>query len=909
MRTPTDDTLAVWITHHRCQSLLSVNHLLDQGVTILTASRRLAHALRLGYARHAQGKGQVVWQTPRVLPWSTWLRQQHLEARAAHSSKSYALTPAQARVLWDDVVGSSRFAAELLNPSSAARLAARSWRRLQDYLIPIERLAEFDAPEPMALHAWCEQFTQRCASLDAVDEARLAHWAYDDELMPAERLAFAGFDAMPPAMSRLLTRWGDAGLVADSQLEVHTPASVAVIAAPDLDEELQLAASWARDRVLDGAVNVGVIVPDLQARRDAVQRVFEDAIAPGQRQTHRAAASLPVVIAAPVPMSSYPLVDAALLVLRMAAGNASSIDAGRILRSPFLAGSQTEQARRAIADVRLRDEQRDRWDWFSLERWAGLTNCDQLQLAARNLNTLLREFHSSALPSEWAERFHKMWVAIGWPGERSLSSAEHQTLEKFQSALAEFGGLDAVAGRMNLRRATARLQDLLGDTPFEPETIAAAVTVIDAATSAGMQFDALWVAGLHADRWPAAVNPDPLIPLELQRAAGIPESSAPAILHQATTQLLRWMTSADSLVLSWPHRDGDVELIRSPLLDRVEATEASLPPSVRTRSLRRTIFDARPVLDGIVDDRAPSLSLQATRGGARTLELQSRCPFRAQAELRLRARPIPRVSIGVEPVDRGAILHRVLEDVWGSLRTQERLLSVDDHALESQVRESAQRHAAQALLPDTPHRHRLAMLEIDSVVQQIMQLLRQERLRPPFAVRLAEAAEQYAIGGLSITLRPDRIDDLAAGGELLIDYKLGAAHRPRDWFDAWPGRPRRPQLPLYALAHADRLRALAYVVLAPGAVEYRGWSDGTDVGAGVVAYPKGMRIDLGDPVDWESLMHHWRFTLTRLAEHYVAGDASVDPLPQECATCHLSTLCRIHERVMNEREGEAGNDD
>ena len=42
-------------------------------------------------------------------------------------------------------------------------------------------------------------------------------------------------------------------------------------------------------------------------------------------------------------------------------------------------------------------------------------------------------------------------------------------------------------------------------------------------------------------------------------------------------------------------------------------------------------------------------------------------------------------------------------------------------------------------------------------------------------------------------------------------------------------------------------------------------------------------------------MHHWRFTLTRLAERYVAGDASVDPLPHECTTCHLSTFCRIND--------------
>jgi hypothetical protein len=187
-------------------------------------------------------------------------------------------------------------------------------------------------------------------------------------------------------------------------------------------------------------------------------------------------------------------------------------------------------------------------------------------------------------------------------------------------------------------------------------------------------------------------------------------------------------------------------------------------------------------------------------------------------------------------------------------------------------------------------------------------LLALEKQRPPFAVRRAEAAEQYAIGGLSITLRPDRIDEVA-GGELLIDYKLGSSHRPRDWFDLWPGRPRRPQLPLYGLARGDRLRALAYVVLAPGTVEFRGWSDGTDVAPGVAPYPAGIRTDLGDPMDWEALLHHWRFTLTRLAERYVAGDASVDPLPQECEMCHLSTLCRIHERVTSAPDSEIAADD
>ena len=885
--------------------------LLEHDVAVLTASRRLAHAIRLGYARHSQERGLSAWRTPHVLPWSAWLRQQHLDARASGSTtttRSRVLTATQARILWDEVVASSRTGRDLLNPSSAARLAARSWRRLHDYLIPLERLQAFDAPEAQALYAWCHEFERRCATLDALDEVRLAHWAYDSQATPSERIACAGFDTLPPAMGRLLDRWRGQDRVVDIAGPVPNAAEITVVAADDATAELDLAAQWARDQVLAGAGNVGVILADLPTRREEVRRVFEDVFVPTARQTLSGTLPIPVVVAAPAPMTEYPMVDAALLILQLAARECTSTDAGRLLRSPFIIGGQSEHARRALADRRLREEQRDRWNWFELERWATLTGCDRLQQAARDLNGIARGL-GNASASEWTERFHALWLAVGWPGDRTLSSVEHQTLEKFHGVLAEFGALDAVTGRMSLQQALACLRDLLNDTPFEPETAGAAVTVIDSATSAGMQFDALWVAGLDADRMPAPVAPDPLIPLELQRTAGIPEATASGVLQQATAQLQRWTASAAKVVLSWPQRDGAIDLVRSPLLGQLVGAAHRTPKSTAAASLRRVLFEQRPTLQTIRDDRAPALPPREARGGARTVELQSRCAFRAQAEIRLHADQLPRVSLGVEPVDRGALLHRVLAEVWSVFRAQEQLVAMEDGALERQVRDSAQRHAAQALPGDVRYRHRLAALEIESCVRQVMRLLALEKLRPPFSVRLAETAEQYAIGGLSITLRPDRIDELASGGDLLIDYKIGGVHRPRGWLDVLPGRPRNPQLPLYGLAHADRLRALAYVIITPGAVEYRGWSDGSEVGAGVWAYPAGVKIDLGDPGDWQALTHYWHFTLTRLAERYVAGEASVDPLPFECTTCHLSTLCRINELELSEPEPEWTPDD
>lgn len=861
--------------------------------------------MRLRHAQHAQREGRSVWPSPRILPWSAWLRQERLEARAFNVSKTAErlLTPAQARLLWDEIVADSAWGRTLLVPANAARLVARSWQRLHDYLIPLERLEQFDTPETQALLGWCRDFQNRCAALNAIDESRLAHWMHASDFVPAHRLTFAGFDEIPPAIARLISQWSAAGKIVVADEAVARAGDVRSVAAPDAEAEIALAAHWARQQLAAGASSIGVILNDLSTRHDEVRRVFADVFAPASRHTLHAAAEIPVVIAAPAPLISYPLIDAAVLVLRLCAMGGDSTLIGRLLRSPFIGAGESERNRRALADLRLRNEQRDRWDWFEFERWAGVTTCDQLQLAAREVSALIRSEFSSASASEWAARFQIVLQRIGWPGDRTLTSVEHQTLGKFMDALAEFGTLELLAGRMNARQAIGRFQDVLRDIPFEPEAGQGAVIVIDAMTSAGMEFDALWIAGLQADRMPSPVSPDALIPLELQREAGVPEATAQGSLRRAQTQFDRWMRSARTIRLSWPQREGDAELTMSPMLTEFSAVQlgAGLP-----HALRQTFFDHRPQLDVVTDDRAPTLDAGSARGGAAILELQSRCPFKAQGQLRLRADPMPQVNLGVDAPDRGAILHGVLEEVWGSLRTQQALLELPNDVLEQRVHAIAQRLVAKQLRPDTRVRERLASLETANTVRQVMQLLAIERQRPPFTVRFAEAAEHFSIGGLAVTLRPDRIDELIGGGELLIDYKLGDANRPRDWLDVWPGRPRRPQLPLYGLAHGERLRALAFVVLAPGKVEYRGWSDGAPVGPGVDAYPPyRLRLDLGDAMDWQALQHQWQFTLTRLAQAFVAGEASVDPLPRECDICHLSTLCRVHELARNARTESA----
>jgi probable DNA repair protein len=883
--------------------LPSLITLLDQGRTVLCASRRLAHALRLSYAHFAQQQGRAAWRTPEALPWTAWLRQQWLDRRAASSSQRIErlLIPAQARALWESVIGDSSWSAQILNVASTARLVARSWQRLHDYLIPLDALDAFEDPESQALLAWCREFQRRCEALGVIDEARLSHWADRIDLVPVEPVALAGFDVLTPSQARLVARWRAADRVIALH-ETQSASDVVVRALHDTEAELRNAAAWARRAAENGAQRVGIIAADVQRRRAEVERVFTDVFAPNVRSIDAATSAIPVAIAAPQPLASYAMVDAALAIIELACLGGRSALVGKLLRTPFIAGAPAELSLRALADVRLRNEQRDEWNVAEFERWAMQADCDQLHRGLRELAVLWRAAPRNDAPSAWAERFQLMLQAIEWPGERVLDSVEHQTLVKFQSTLAEFGSLDLVTPRISMQRAFHALREICQNTSFEPQGDAAIVTIIDPTTVSGMTFDALWVLGMDSTRMPGAAEPDAFIPLELQRKAGIPEATAAGVLKKSKAQLQRWVTSAQHVVLSWPQHEGDAELSMSPLLD-AWATESEI--DVLPRSLRELAFANRPALDVVDDARAPMLSSEAARGGAAILELQSRCPFKAQAQLRLGAKPLKRVVPGVMPMDRGNILHDALKDVWADINSHANLQTLSHDQLAASVRSIVQRHVTKALQPGGMYRSRLAALEVDYACRQILTLLELERQRPAFAVRSAEHAEPYAIGGLELTIRPDRIDELPSGGELLIDYKLGASNTPRDWLDVWDGRPRRPQLPLYALAHLERVAALAFVVLAPGKVEYRGWSNGSAVGGGVTTYQNNGRRNSALPMDWLQLLRHWEEVLLQLATRYVTGHAEVDPLPQECTGCDLSILCRIHERTSDcgEEEG------
>lgn len=870
---------------------------LDEGATVLTASRRLAHHLRAEFATAAQARGLLVWPTPSILPWSTFLLEAARRQRGLADRPPRILSELQTLTLWENIVLDSEV--PLLNPTQTARNALRSWQRLHQYRLSLAEVAESAAMEAQVFAAWARSFIDITERKHWLDAARLGAYLLKARYVPETPLYLCGFDRLTPEMQALTEMWRAQGCEARlfvEQAAVQQPADVRVVALNDERHELEAAARWARRQVEAGRSRIAVVIADLDNRAAQARRVFARIFAPDAQRAGGTAVTPAFTIAASQSLSDYAIVHHALLLLQLAQGRCDTLAVGQLLRSPFIAGYETETAARCLAELAARETRREYWNARELERFAAANGCMLLSRALQSWIQTPRET-GRALPSQWAERCSAMLRQAGWPEGRALDSAELQTVVKLHAVLAELSALDELLGRIDFGRALRVLRDGCNAARFAPESDEQAVTLIDAVTVAGMRFDALWVTGLHAADWPPPPQPDPFLPLDLQRRHNLPEASAESCLQSARERLQRLVNSARDVVLSWPRHDAEAELQPSALLQSWPDAELRDLPQSPVRPLTSTLFEQRPELERFDDAHAPPLAAGAVAGGTRPLELQSRCPFRAQAELRLHAAPLPSVSPAVEPTERGQLVHKVLAEFWQQLQSLHALQSVGEEEWATRLRVIAARVAASDLPADTVHRQRLVDLEVELAVQWIMALLRVEARREPFTVRQAERREAIEFAGMRINIQLDRIDELPDGGWLLIDYKTSGSYQAGDWLDIkTPDRPRSPQLPLYALAHAPRLAGITYAVLCPEDSGFRGLANRSDLAEGIERYEtRRPRERVPGVESWDELLRHWQTVLSTLARAYLAGEARVDPLPGECDRCHLAGLCRVHE--------------
>lgn len=887
---------------------------LEPRTLLLTPNQRMSRFVQAQYGLWRQSRGDHVWPSLKIHSFSVWVQNswQSLQASAAHpATAKWLLGSEQERLIWLQAINESDHGYDLLADDSMADLAAQAWRFMRLWQKRIEDVSQ-SAQEQQVFCDWVERYEALCERnglLDTTAQLEVVSLCLEDgKLVLPEHMVLLGFDDISPLEQRVIAALRQRQ-VEVSEADIRLAGTCERLMLADTDTELMTMARWAAALVeANSDCSIGLVIPDLANLRARVTRILEQVFEPQSVFVDRPRHAPGFNISAAQPLAQTPLIAAALAALQLNRTHIELEQAQQLLASPFI-GDEQELAGRTQLFTKL-SQRYLKVPCTAIRAMAGEPLTSEDDPLCPNLHQRLHQFHArvvghreqSRAYSAWAEIFDLQLQALGWPGQRTLDTLEFQQLEHWPQLLSQLAALDRLDQQVSFNQALSQLARF-AYTPFHAQTSDSPVQVLGLLEAAGQQFDYLWVMGLNNRMWPEPSKPNPLLPVDLQRQWQMPRASAERELLIAKRLTQRLLSSAHTVIVSAPLVEGDQPLQPSPLIADIPAITLADLTLADQPDYKALLMGQR--LEQALDERAPAVEhVSKLRGGTQILKNQAACPFKAFAIHRLQAHVAEPLKAGITPLVRGNLVHRALEAIWLQLQDQSALLALSEEGLAECIT-TAIGDAWRSIYGQELLGPQLKALEQERAHRLIKAWLELEKQRPPFKVLFNEKAVTYPIGGIPLVIRYDRVDELDDKSLLVLDYKTGRTN-----LSAWAGsRPDEPQVPLYAVAQGERVRAAAFVQLNAQELGAKGIATNPDILSGLNAPESMPRLELPDR--WQDIVEHWRVTLSRLADDFVGGDARVAPKSRSltCRYCDLHSLCRIRSQMDAISDEDARDDD
>jgi len=907
--------------------------------------------------------GSAVIALPDIVPFAAWVQRligqlafvadaANHPALAAHRVDGFG-----SLLLWQTVINELETEHYLLNTPQAARLAREADQLISNWLLTVPPAAQ--TPDWRRFSLWRKAYRARLAALDAQDDtlgleqvcaslAGAADASGDDTPRLAARLAtfglegrtvvLAGFNEIPPRLWLILKACQAAGnrvlrlgqaqhtQAAQAQERPPPPSTLRRVCAASPQQEWQWAVQWAHQQLQQQPQGrFAIIAPQLEKQLAFAHRLLHGRF-DAQAATHTTPQAQLWNIALARPLSDWPIARAALAWLQLMAQTSQGRCTPALAGAALLGGHCAAHGAEAHARARL-DAQ---WRHAGVLHLSADDFMQALQgktphLAAawaQALAHLARLTQQNNAPTDiqaWTAHIKTLLSLLGFPGPGTLDSTRHQVLQALERALDALGRQQVVLKDITFAQAVQTLQQLLAQTGFQPQRSAdARLDVLGMLEAQGGRWDAVWVLGLTDTELPSPPKPNPFIPLAVQRQAATPRATPERELQWAHESWRMLTQCAPQVTVSCAAFEGECELRPSPFI-------ATLPVQTQAGvgNAADTAITPPACMECVRDDQGPALAAppaahevpanghagEAVPGGVAVLEAQSRNPLWAFVKYRLHARQLPAYTRDLasgQHLLRGNFLHACAELFCTQVRSQQTLLQMVQTqtlaaVLTQQIGQAAQRHL----------RHypaALRRLECERALDVLLNWAQLESERSPFEVVALEHSQRWTHGGVCLNLKLDRIDRLASGATLIIDYKtgMGTLRPQRDWL-------RRPpvnlQLPLYAATlntpdntqqdnHATPVAALVLMRLHARKVQALGLGSSAAALAalnGVVPL-EDCTTHTGQSGSWAALLDNWRADIEALADDYARGwAANLTRQPDDLQYCDVLPLLRPFE--------------
>lgn len=881
--------------------------------TVITPNRRLAATFLKKYNAHLKTLSHPSWETLDILPFARWIERLWHDYSAQHFLISPRLLTAQQEILiWEEIIKKSTESEILLSLTKTCTVVKSAWGVLKQWQIPLNHPLLGVTEDSLIFLKWAKEFEKVCEQNNWLDEnslvAIMLNHFQNKQITCSPNLLLVGFTECTPLQQKLFDTLKNLKInlqylpnIGEYFVDKNKPLSlplkkISKIALSDEESEILTMARWAKSWVdqslaFKQPLTIGCIIPHLERVRETVIRLFTEVFAENNSLLCESNTKF-FNISVGKRLHTFPVVHTALELLKLN-NEIKLADLSHILRSPFIGEAESELLKRAEFDALLKKSQYgnihlstllDAEEKINLKKY-----CPRL---ASRLGYFLTEknHHNYTTIKEWASHFIHLLNIVGWPGERSLNSHEYQIVQQFLDTLQEFANCNSLFPNVHFDKALNYLQKFVNNAIYQPQSPEAPLQILGVLEGAGLPFDAVWVMGVNDRQFPAPVKPNPFIPHRLQKLLHMPHATVERELKYTQELMNQIIQNANEVIFSYAEKSADCELQASAMIQSFEnITVASLTLS-NFIPCDKIAFTHRKI-EFYEDHQAPPLQpFENIHTGISLFKNQAACPFKAFAEIRLSAKPLTTSRRSMHNKIRGIIFHKALELIWNHLQDSSSLAKLEDTELTNLIS-----HFVQKAFLETPGINFFSkaylQLELKRQTKLIYKWLMLEKTRPAFKVISHEIEHEILIGNLPITLRIDRIDELADGTQVIIDYKTHHYNSIHHWFNE---RPEEPQLPLYTLIAPERTVAIAYAEIHAKNIGFKGVSHKS---IDINNIKPIASLPLAEERRWDEQIVYWRKTLEKIAYDFSNGHALVNPKNslETCRLCQLQPLCRIHD--------------
>lgn len=889
--------------------LTPMTEAIANAATILVPSLRIKDAI---LAEIHSKESRRSYPTTVIDPIDVWIKEMwHLMGIAGVEPccNWQLMSAVEEQFVWTQIIENSRSEVPLLNPEEAAAQVSQSYQDIRQWDL-WETLIDGESHYQSNLDVetfigWAKEYREVCLSkqlislVDCTHELVKSFSAGNGHFLP-EEILLSNFDDPPPLYRKLFESLASLTKLSSTAVQsfenIHRTLRYEF---PDRDQEIKSCANWARSICKENPdAHIGIIMPSAVADKGAIIRRFdetfdhENVLKPIDKElifnsTGDAA-----------PLSDFAVVHDALSLLVFVFSELDSNEVCRLLQSPFLFpdGSETDSLIRAQIDARrILNSSCNAFELSNLlsksERDAHSPKFSKALLDAK---TQIRECAVYSTPREWAKLFEEILCLFEWPG-KPHSLDESKLLQLWDEGLQSLGTSNTSLGKITYQQALKNFRSILKKLSPRPGfSSKRQLSLYTVSEAVGLRFDYAWLIGFDDQSWPQPSTPSPFLPYELQRKHNMPASHGENQFLVASQSYKALASNVEcELVASHYKTDNDQELRASSFIKQIGSSEAPIADSwpLSAYSQMETVYSL-----AFHDDMAP-LPLsgnEIVKGGQSVLSNQSSCPFRGFAKHRLDANPLEPFSSGLNSMARGTALHIAMEVFYSNVSDLAVLRSLSANELSKAIKTAC--YEAVAFLQRryqkimTPRFSKIEKLRLEGLLSLFIDL---EKNRKDFTVIAQEKKYEWQHGNLNLTLKVDRIDQLADHSLGLIDYKTGKHTASKaSWLEE---RPEDMQLPLYFVVASESeekpVSTLSIAHVNIEKIDYSGLTGTSEFSQGLKPVNEDEKIDYS----WEELTEYWQQRVHYLAQEFNAGKNNVHPVNDEksCQYCGLQALCRI----------------